>query len=68
MPRKGQEKATKKSQEKSAREKEKMVSVVMRHSPHPETMKTGSSWVILATDASPGKVGIYLVPRARVSV
>jgi hypothetical protein len=31
-------------------------------------MKTASGSVILGGDASPDKVGIHLVPRARVSV
>jgi hypothetical protein len=39
----------------------RLVSVVMPPSLHPETMKTGSGWAILAGDASPDKVGISLV-------
>jgi hypothetical protein len=38
-----------------------MVSATMPHSRHPENMKTASDAVILAGDACPDKVGIYLV-------
>ena len=41
---------------------ENRVTVAMAFLRHPETMKTCSDAVILAIDASPDKVGIYLVP------
>jgi hypothetical protein len=41
------------------------MSVAMQNSPDRETMKTGSSWVILTGNGSLDKVGIYLVPQAR---
>jgi hypothetical protein len=41
---------------------DKRVTVAMPLLRHPETMKTCSDAVILAIDASPDKVGFYLVP------
>jgi hypothetical protein len=40
---------------------EEKVSVVMPPARHPESMKTGSSWFMLAGDDFPDKVGISLV-------